>query len=249
MANDGTGLTALFTGLVQGGETLTSAIQQSDALNLQNQYEQTVFSFNSAMATSKANQALLAGAEAEAVQERDSSEQVGHTTATAAGGGMMANSGTNQQAINQTGEVGAHNALMVKQNSEREALTLQVQATEQNMQGELAGAESGNKQRSTIFSGTTKALGQVSESFTNMFPAPSLGSPATQNGPVNWSTIPVPATPYGVDATGQPIAPTNTMTSQFGDSMNQSPIQSNAQQGFSLSQPFVSKQQLSELAS
>ncbi len=194
-----------LTDLLKGGTQVTGAIEQANALQQQNKFEQSVFDFNSAMATSKAQEAIQAGEEAASLQQRQSSEVIGREAAASAGSGTVANAGTNLAAQEQTGEIGAHNALMVRMNAEREALAYNVQATEGNIQGILEDTATQSKERNTIWSGLEGGLGDVSEGFKNLFPVPKLPASADGNqSVVNWDSIPPISMPYGVSLNGQP---------------------------------------------
>jgi hypothetical protein len=207
----------LFADLIKGGSRVTSAFQQNNALKLQDQYEQNVFKFNSAMATSKAKEALILGNEAAGLDEKRTAQELGRATAVAAGSGTLANQGTNEIAIEDQAGMGAHQALLARLNAERESLAFETQATQQKMEASLSDLEIKNKQRETIWSGMEGGLGDVAEGFKNLLPYPKVsgldknGAPSdTGSGPVDWGTMPVPPNPFGVNMSGDPFSVTNS---------------------------------------
>lgn len=194
----------LMGDILKGGIGITGAVQQSDALNLQNKYEQSVFQFNSQMASSKAKEALAEGAVAAGLEEDRTGEQVGRAAAVSSGSGMVGSSGSALIAQEQTGSIGAHSALMDRLNSQREALGFETQATENQNQAQLSQDENQYRRRATIWSGAEGALGDVSKGFENLMPTVSPAK--TDGGTITWDNIQIPDNQFSIGLSGNPIS-------------------------------------------
>ena len=215
----------LFADLLKGGGQVLNALQQSSALQQQEDYSQKIFQFNSQMATLKGQEAVSEGELTAENIDRMTERQVGQEKADYAGGGIVANTGTAALAQEQTGQIGAHNAFLARLNASRQALAFQTQATQQNMEAGLSAEASKNKQRQTIWSGMEGALGDFSSGMSNMIPAPKP-NPTQEDSTVPWDQIPRPSSPFGLSLTS------NVETQYQNGGMS---LTGNAQPEFSLS--------------
>lgn len=178
--------------LLSGGQKVAGAITQSNALAEQDAYQQTIFEFNSGMATLKAKEALITGELAAGDVENRTTQQVGRIKTQFAGSGIVSNTGTAEMAVEQTGAIGAHDALLIQLNAQREALGYKTQATEQGLGADLEHLASQNKQRNTLWGGIEGGLADASQGFKNQFPVPppNLGGPADSGSIVQWGNLP-----------------------------------------------------------
>lgn len=195
---------------LKGGSAIAGSVTQANAITQQNQFEQQVFDFNSAMATVKAQEAQIQGNMEENLVGDRTRAEVGRQKAILAGGGIVSSTGTGLLAQEQTETIGAHDALMAKINAQRLGLNYQTQAMEAGQGADLENLASQTKARSTIWSGLSGGLSDVSEGFIKQFPAPPpvFGTPEpSTSGMIDWDTIhqSVNGSPSDYEIAGAPI--------------------------------------------
>lgn len=155
---------------LKGGSQIAGSLTQANAISGQDNYQQSVFNFNSAMATIKANEAIQTGQLEEEGALNRSSQLIGREKTAYAGAGIVANTGTAQEAQDQTGAVGAHDALMARINAERMVTGYETQVIQDNSDSAFSNLANKNNSRNTIFSGIEGGLGEVSQGFKSQFP-------------------------------------------------------------------------------
>jgi hypothetical protein len=142
----------IVTTLIATGVTV-AAQQQST------QFQEAVADRDAAQANLKAQDAVARGQLAEDVQRNRVRAIEGSQRAAIGGSGVQADSGTTGSVLSQTAQLGEQDARTIRTNAMREAWGYKSQASNFQLQGQLAGIQGQNETLGSLITGGARAYG------------------------------------------------------------------------------------------
>lgn len=152
----------LATGFgTQALSSIGGAYAQSQALKSQANYQSQQYNFNSKIASIQSEDAIKRGDYASAENLKATTAAVGTERSSSAAGGVDVNSGTVNQAQQDTKFEGSMNSLMIKNNAWREAWGYKNAAIESQFTGEFTKMGLENQAENTLLTGGLNAAGYL----------------------------------------------------------------------------------------
>lgn len=138
--------------------SVSSAIQNAQAIKAQGFYASSIANSNAAMAKLKATQALQAGDVAASRKDMVTRGQVGTARAMASGSGVDVNVGSPAAVQSEIRTAGASDVLTIKNNAAREAWGYQTQAIQDTFEGQFSNLTAKSKAQQSLVTGGLQAI-------------------------------------------------------------------------------------------
>lgn len=158
------GATALFTGISAGASLLT-ARSQASALRSQGAYERQTFETNSRLAAIQAEDAIRRGDKEATELKKNTKRLIGSQRAALAAQGLDLEADDALAIQQETAELGAQDALTLKNNAWREGWGFRVQAQDSASRGAFAEVTAKNTARNTLLTGGLNAARELAGGY------------------------------------------------------------------------------------
>ena len=143
---------------ILAGLSIASAYQQSQAAELQGEYQKRMFDMNSRLAKMNAEESIKKGDETASIVRQKGAQVKGEQRAALAAQGIDINTGSASDVQAQTEQNVALDVLAVKNNAWREAWGYRTQAEDYSSRSRMAGRIAETEQRASLIGGGMRAL-------------------------------------------------------------------------------------------
>lgn len=166
------------TSTIMAGLTLAGGVSQSRAINAMGDYQKSIFDTNARFSELRAEDAIKRGdKEAQNVQKQ-AKRLIGSQRATLAAQGIELDEGTALQIQEDTAELGAADAMTVRNNAWREAWGFRAQALDFRSQGKMAKLGARNRAASTLLNAGMQSAQYLNNNSSYLRMAASAGGGA-----------------------------------------------------------------------
>jgi len=173
------GVTAAILGGASAFMTISQGYSQKKALEAQADYQRDLSVVNTRFAEAQAEDALARGDEESLLLQREVSKLIGRQRVSAASQGISVDSGTAADMVAETQQLGAMDALRIKNNAWREAWGYKVEAVNTTAAGNLAYSGLRQKGKETLLTAGAQALSQGASIGASMAGNASGGTAAS----------------------------------------------------------------------
>lgn len=139
--------------------SVASAYGQSEATKMQGQYQKTMADINARNANLQAEDAIKRGDKASSDYKKKVNQTVGSQKAAFAAQGIDISSGSAQDIVAETYNIGNLDAITIKNNAYREAMGYRSQAFNYGTEGKFAELSANTNARNTLIAGGLQAAG------------------------------------------------------------------------------------------
>lgn len=149
------------TSTIMAGLSLAGGISQANAERSLGDYQQSIFNINARFSELQGEDAIRRGDKEATKIKRQAKQLIGKQRATLAAQGIELDEGTALAIQEDTAELGAADAMTVRNNAWREAWGYRAQALDLRSQGRLAKLGSRNRAANSLLSGGLGALDKL----------------------------------------------------------------------------------------
>ena len=150
---------------LSAGASAYGAINQSQALNAQADYSESMARVNQRFAERQAGDALERGEENARTAIRRSDQARGTQRASMAGQGIVLDSGSAMDIQNETAVAGARDAARIRQNTQLEAWGIRTNSAQAVNQSRMQAEGMRNESRSTLITGGLRAVSDLGRGY------------------------------------------------------------------------------------
>ena len=168
-------------GLAQAQMTMGDAWSQSQAMRQQGEHQRQMYNLNSKFSYMQAEDAIKRGDKAADQHLKQTKSLIGSQRTALAAQGIDIGDGSALEIQQDTAELGAMDAMTIRNNAWRESWGHRVQASQLYHQGRWAELGAKNQARNTLITGGISALGQAGSGFARM-QAPTSGASTASGG-------------------------------------------------------------------
>ncbi|MCK5617510.1 hypothetical protein KAR91_87410 [Candidatus Pacearchaeota archaeon] len=153
---------------VSVGTTLATSQTQASAVKARGEFESGQFKTQARISDLQAKSAITRGREVETEEKIKTKKLIGAQRARLSAQGLEIESGTALDIQLETAELGAADALTIKNNAFREATGHRIQAVDYRNRAELAKIGAATQSRNTLLTGGLSAVSEVTRSFAKL---------------------------------------------------------------------------------
>lgn len=150
---------------VQAISGAANTYSQSQAIKSQAAFQKQQFDMNQKLADLQAQEAISRGDRAAARQETKTQQTIGAQRTALAAQGISVDTGSALDVQNDTAQLGALDALTIRNNAWREAWGYKMQASQYGLQGKLGQLASENAYRNTLVTGGLNAISGGAQAY------------------------------------------------------------------------------------